>query len=324
VLALDATGSFYDAALAVYTGLTVDGLTPVASARYDRRLRTPVRAGVTYRIAVDTAYTGWNGPVSLGLALKDPPDNDAFSSATPLTGTAASDDSTTAVASKEPGEPAHAGYSGGGSVWWTWTAPADAAVTVDTTGSAMSTSALAVYTGDQVAGLVPVASNSSYSSTARTLFRAVAGTTYRVAIDRRYASSWEGAVRLNLATRDLPLNDAFASAVDLGGADTASAAGHHAGASAEPGEPEPPQLRGRQGLGLVLVDRAGARLGDDQGPGDVADGARRLHRHSGERAHARGQPGPGLLVRGRADPHTRRGGTDLPHRGRAPVRQRRR
>src|SRR5262249_22109030 len=51
-----------------------------------------------------------------------------------------------AAATKESGEPNHAGSAGGKSVWWTWTAPNTGAVTVDTLGSSFDT-VLAIYTG---------------------------------------------------------------------------------------------------------------------------------------------------------------------------------
>jgi hypothetical protein len=62
------------------------------------------------------------------------------------------------LATKETGEPDHAANSGGKSVWWTWTAPANARVTLDTIGSSFDT-LLAVYTGNPVSNLALVATN---------------------------------------------------------------------------------------------------------------------------------------------------------------------
>ena len=61
-------------------------------------------------------------------------------------------------ATLEPGEPAHAGRTGGRSVWWTWTAPASGPVAVDTLGSGFDTT-LAVYEGESLAALTEVAAN---------------------------------------------------------------------------------------------------------------------------------------------------------------------
>ena len=104
--------------------------------------------------------------------------NDAFANATALSGASGSVTGSNGGATKEPGEPAHAGNAGGASVWWRWTAPSSGTVTVSTTGSAIAT-LLGVYTGSSVSALTEVASTTSSSLT----FRSVAGTTYSIAID---------------------------------------------------------------------------------------------------------------------------------------------
>jgi hypothetical protein len=73
------------------------------------------------------------------------PSNDNFTNATPILGSPFTSDVNTTYASKEPGEPYHAGNAGGHSVWWTWTAPAVGSVNINTTGSGFDT-LLAVYT----------------------------------------------------------------------------------------------------------------------------------------------------------------------------------
>ncbi|HOB99511.1 MAG TPA: Ig-like domain-containing protein [Verrucomicrobiota bacterium] len=87
-------------------------------------------------------------------------------------------------ASKESGEPAHAGQPGGASVWWTWTAPANAMVYIDTTESSFDT-LLAVYTGTTVSGLTLVAADndSGGNLASRVAFSAVEGTVYQIAVD---------------------------------------------------------------------------------------------------------------------------------------------
>src|SRR5205814_2055031 len=59
-------------------------------------------------------------------------------------------------ATKETGEPNHAGNAGGKSVWWNWTAPDNNSVTFTTKGSGFDT-LLAVYTGASVSALTAVA-----------------------------------------------------------------------------------------------------------------------------------------------------------------------
>ena len=61
-------------------------------------------------------------------------------------------------ATKEAGEPNHAGDAGGASVWYRWTAPSSGAATVDTCDSSFDT-LLGVYTGDSVSSLTPVGSS---------------------------------------------------------------------------------------------------------------------------------------------------------------------
>ena len=61
-------------------------------------------------------------------------------------------------ATKEAGEPNHAGDAGGASVWYRWTAPSSGAATVDTCDSNFDT-LLGVYTGDSVSSLAVVGSS---------------------------------------------------------------------------------------------------------------------------------------------------------------------
>jgi hypothetical protein len=90
-------------------------------------------------------------------------------------------------ATKENGEPNHAGFNGGRSVWFNWTAPGAGTTVIDTIGSEFNT-LLAVYTGNAVNALTPIASNNDIgggTNTSRVQFTAIAGTTYRIAVDGR-------------------------------------------------------------------------------------------------------------------------------------------
>ena len=94
------------------------------------------------------------------------PANDDFANASALTGLPAGATGTNVDATTESGEPEPwENTPGGHSVWWTWTAPADGDVTVDTCGSDFDT-LLAVYTGDSVAALTTVAFNDNEISAA--------------------------------------------------------------------------------------------------------------------------------------------------------------
>lgn len=197
--------------LAAYTGATVSALTPVASAQSDGgpcpAVSFPVVAGTRYRIALDNAFDAAKGYVpmtSTYLIFSLPPENDDFVDAKVLPSSTQLDYSERTVgASKEPGEPDHAGNGGGSSVWFSWTAPETGIVRLDTCASSFDT-LLAAYTGGSLSALTQVASNdnangSSCSGTQRSelSFGATAGVTYRFAVDGR--DGMFGKLRLRLA-----------------------------------------------------------------------------------------------------------------------------
>ena len=112
--------------------------------------------------------------------------NDAFGACTTITGKFGSRAGHNTTATKEPGEPNHAGDAGGGSIWYCWTAPTNSPVTFDTIGSSFDT-LLAVYTGSPVSNLSLVVSNDDIVSgqylQSSVTFTPVTGTTYHIAID---------------------------------------------------------------------------------------------------------------------------------------------
>ncbi len=109
-------------------------------------------------------------------------------------------------ATKENGEPNHAGNIGGRSVWWKWTAPAGGTVNLDTTGSVFDTT-LGVYTGSSVSALTSIASNDDVNpgivQHSALTFSATGGTTYYVAVDGfnggDSAGADSGGITLNLS-----------------------------------------------------------------------------------------------------------------------------
>jgi len=120
-----------------------------------------------------------------------PPVNDNFANAATVTGCCLSVTGTTLEATKEAGEPNHAGNIGGHSVWYKWTYSlsylSGYTVTTRQSSSPFDT-LLAVYTGSSVNALTLVASNDDYGSTptnttSTLFFRAVPGTTYYFAVD---------------------------------------------------------------------------------------------------------------------------------------------
>lgn len=127
------------------------------------------------------------------------PTNDQFAAATPLGSLGGQAFADNRNASKEAGEPDHAGNHGGRSVWFTWTAGTSGAVIVDTLGSTFDT-LLGVYQGTNVAGLTLIAANDDgvgFEGNSRAVFPAVAGNTYMIAVDGYDGAC--GAIRLNLS-----------------------------------------------------------------------------------------------------------------------------
>jgi len=144
------------------------------------------------------------------FAVVNPPANNQFGGAQNLAGNSGSVTGRNADASKQVGEPDHAGNAGGRSIWYSWTAPASGPWTFDTVGSSFDT-LLAVYTGGSVSVLTPVASNddSAPGTISRVAFNAIASTAYRIAIDGRNGDS--GNTVLNWAfTPNPPLITSFA------------------------------------------------------------------------------------------------------------------
>jgi hypothetical protein len=118
------------------------------------------------------------------------PANDNFANAVELVGPAGTVTGSSSNATKEAGEPAHAGNGGGHSVWYRWTAPTSGTATFDTVGSTFDT-LLAAYTGGTVSALSALTSNDDIQDgvirASRISFPVTAGMTYRIALD-----GWNG------------------------------------------------------------------------------------------------------------------------------------
>jgi hypothetical protein len=165
-------------------------------------------------------------------ALGVPPDNDAFASPISLGGGETGFTSGTNVeATKEVGEPAHAGDLGGRSVWFTWTAPRSGVLMIDTCDSSFDT-LLAVYTGNSFP-LPPAvaANNDGCGQQSAVELDVVAGTEYRIAVDGAGGATGSIVVFHGMA----PSNDDFADAAEIGGPE-GSVQGDAYLASHEPGE----------------------------------------------------------------------------------------
>jgi len=149
------------------------------------------------------------------------PINDPFANAILLRGATVVANGNNVGATKEPGEPNHAGDAGGKSVWWLWTAPFTGSVVVHTAGSSFDT-LLGVYTGSSVSSLTLVAANDQDpldplgGDTSRVKFNATVDTVYAIAVDGFAGAS--GAIVLTITPPPRPPNDDFANRSVLAGA----------------------------------------------------------------------------------------------------------
>ena len=171
--------------------------------------------------------------VAPAAASASPPSNDNFGNSQSLTDRFGWTDGDNTEATKEPGEPNHAGNPGGHSVWYSWTAPYAGRATFSTCYSDFDT-LLAVYTGDQVDNLQQVvADDNGCGNQSRVSFMTTAGATYRIAVDGANGEAGYFELDWGLA----PTNDDFAAASVLSG-DTGAVSGDNYSATLEPGEPE--------------------------------------------------------------------------------------
>ena len=247
-LIVNSSRSAFATALGVYTGTTVEALAVVRrsddSPALAERIIFAVTAGVTYRIAVD-GVAGATGAVGLDWRMAAP-ENNAFAAAQVITARTGEARGSNAGATRESGEPAHAGVAGGRSIWYRWTAPATESITMSTAGTAFDT-LLAVYTGSSVSGLARVAANDDAAGLRQSMltFEAVAGRVYVVAIDGKAGVS--GSTVLSWRPTPDPPNNEFVEAAAIAGAAGATIDTTFA-ADREAGEPDHAAAGGRHSV----------------------------------------------------------------------------
>ncbi|HLH25960.1 MAG TPA: FecR family protein [Chloroflexota bacterium] len=202
-VSIDTFGSNFDTVLAVYANNTGAPPASLLSSFFNQpnqvacnddangtpqsRVTFLATGGKTYYVQVG-GFNGAFGTLQVHFQPATPPPNDNFANAqaaAPGQFTAS-----TVAATTEPGEPlvvdaACAPTTGGtlgATVWYTYTTPIPAQVTIDTFGSDFDT-VLAVYTGNALGSLSRVACNDDAQGTQSQLtFAATPGTTYRVQV----------------------------------------------------------------------------------------------------------------------------------------------
>lgn len=287
-------GSVFDTLLAIYAGNSVSNVTLVASdddggTNFTSLLNFNATYGTAYRIAVD-GWGGATGKIALNLEQEViGPTNDFFTNRITITGLSNTVTGWNVDATDEEGEPLYARsvndpvfgnttYYYRSSVWWTWTAPTNGRVTLDTTGSSFTTG-LGVFTGEQVSNLTAIAQSDGgeLSGTNQLTFVGVAGTTYQIAVygisynDPSYPSRGDVVLRL----REIPssANDFFAGRIVLTGTSN-TVYTVNTNATTEPVEPLhsgcPQCLPGGRSLwwswtspmnGVAVIDTIGSSVG---------------------------------------------------------------
>jgi hypothetical protein len=198
-------GSGIPTVLGIYEGADFEHFAEVRSvANFAGPECTPMEDGVTfkaqegvkYEVVVDgnaffvppAAPSTGEGPISLRIEATPPPPNDDFANGTVLTGRITEEPGGARFyfvnelgynwgATREPGEPVHAGGLGGASVWYRWTAPetGTALISANSIGPWVR---FAVYTGSGFGSLEQL-----FGGVYSVQMPVVAGTTYWIVVD---------------------------------------------------------------------------------------------------------------------------------------------
>jgi hypothetical protein len=164
------------------------------------------QAGVTnsgsYTLAVGNPAGAVNSDIAKLLVSYSPlPFTNNFINRAAINGPSGVGSGSNTNATREAGEPNHAGKVGSNSVWLKWTAPAKGAATFSTRGSGFDT-LLAIYTGTSLTNLTLVAADDDRGGffTSETAFIAQAGTNYAIAIDGLAGAKGDIVLSWNLDT----------------------------------------------------------------------------------------------------------------------------
>jgi hypothetical protein len=150
--------------------------------------------------------------LGVGTAHAAPPANDAFASATVISGTSGSLTSTNVDATTEVDEPEVGGGPAFHSVWFTWTAPSDGFLVTSTVGSAID-SQIAIYEGATLATLDQLAArqDTGEQDGGRAQAEVQGGQAYLVQVSSEEEDD-TGAYKLAWRLAQSPANDDFAAA----------------------------------------------------------------------------------------------------------------
>lgn len=149
----------------------------------------PPGSGLAARPSPWGVILAWWVGICFGLAAPgaQAATNDAFASRIRIIGDAFSTQTDNRGASREAGEPNHAGQGGRGSLWWIWQPSEPGQVVIETTGSRVDT-LLAAYFGKELGVLSHVASNDDGATNgpaSRIEFNAEPQRDYPIALDSK-------------------------------------------------------------------------------------------------------------------------------------------
>jgi Zn-dependent metalloprotease len=248
-------GSKFHSVLSVYSGSAPSNLVAVSHLDTSNdeysAIHFVAESGKSYLICVDgnpglsdaevgsrNSRGAGQGMIQLQWKPAVAPGNDNFADATDLGVSAGTLVGTNNLASRETGEPDHAGVHGSASVWYSITLDSASNLVVSTAGSTFDT-LLAAYTGTAVNDLtlVPGATSENDNAAAAMLtseitFTAQAGITYYIAVDGKPGNDM-GTVQLTWSAR--PVNDDFVDALPIQGS-AGWAVGSNVNATLEPDE----------------------------------------------------------------------------------------
>ncbi len=180
----DANGDLLTSSRGVSDNESIDTVLPNAGTYYLK---------VFYGDGENSYNLKWN-------SLRRPTDNnDSFADSILLSGQTTSTTGSNVGFTGQTGEPSQQGTIH--SAWWHWTAPSSGSTTIDTNGSDFDTF-LSIFTGNAVNSLSLVGNDddSGDGLDSQVVFNAIAGTTYRIAVDG-FASD-TGNITLNLNQED--------------------------------------------------------------------------------------------------------------------------
>jgi hypothetical protein len=169
----------------------------------------PVSAadGGRYSVSIDNGSGAVNSAGALlTVILPQQPVGDNFADRTLLVGDTGLIRSSSLGAGFENGEPRHADKPVGRSVWFRWRPSQGGVAQFTTAGSAFDT-VLAIYTGDTLTRLIPIASDDDRGGflASAVHFNATQGTDYQIAVDGLGGASGEFSLAWELAPNVPPL-----------------------------------------------------------------------------------------------------------------------